>query len=331
MAAQPLRPILIGIISFSPLTGWGSAAWSQSSTFQTLKLEAELAKVHYQADDIQQFQAIQHNASDAQLHSQTFGTIVQFMAEQLIGTSYAAGTLDQFTTEQLVISLTQFDCFTFVESVLALAHTYAMSPGSGSFQTFTQYVQQLRYRDGSITGYCSRLHYFSDWLDSNQANGILTILSSPLHQPILKSLNYMSRHPHQYWQLQQDPSNLQCIMSQESLRNDWILHYIPTHQVKAAYTTLEPGDIVGVVTQISGLDVTHTGLIRRSSALEIGLIHASPAGQVVVAADLKAYIAQVPSAIGILVARVRDPRLAQTQPPQADTLSLDTGDNDPLP
>ena len=38
-----------------------------------------------------------------------------------LGTPYAAGTLDNEGPETLVINLRKFDCFTFVENIIALA------------------------------------------------------------------------------------------------------------------------------------------------------------------------------------------------------------------
>jgi hypothetical protein len=56
------------------------------------------------------------------------------------------------------------------------------------------------------------------------------------------------------------------------------------------------------------LDTTHTGLVYRFSDDKIGLIHASPAGQVTIAKDLQKYITKVDKAIGIFVVRPLDPR-----------------------
>jgi len=55
------------------------------------------------------------------------------------------------------------------------------------------------------------------------------------------------------------------------------------------------------------LDVTHTGLVYRNADGNLGLIHASPAGEVTVAYDLHRYIRRVESAIGIVVARAKTP------------------------
>jgi hypothetical protein len=42
---------------------------------------------------------------------------MQTVAEELLGAKYQAGLLDKETQETLVISLKQFDCLLFVETV----------------------------------------------------------------------------------------------------------------------------------------------------------------------------------------------------------------------
>lgn len=87
------------------------------------------------------------------------------------------------------------------------------------------------------------------------------------------------------------------------------LTYIPTNKIKTIYPQLKSGDIIGITTQIQGLDVdvTHTSLIYKQDN-QTGLIHGSPAGQVTTAQDLQKYVRNVPDAIGIFVVWPVDPR-----------------------
>ena len=80
-------------------------------------------------------------------------------------------------------------------------------------------------------------------------------------------------------------------------------NYLPTHNIRSIYHQLKPGDIIGIATNIKGLDFTHTGLVYQDRRGNIGLIHASPAGQVVIAKDLQSYVQNVRNAIGIVVSR----------------------------
>jgi hypothetical protein len=84
-------------------------------------------------------------------------------------------------------------------------------------------------------------------------------------------------------------------------------NYIPTKEISKVYNQLQPGDIIAIATNIEGLDVTHTGLVYKT-ANDVGLIHASPSGSVKVSRDLETFVSQVEDAIGIVVARPKDPR-----------------------
>ncbi len=71
-------------------------------------------------------------------------------------------SLEKDGDEQLVINLTGLDCTTFLENSLALAR--CIKKGTTSFEDYLEELQFIRYRDGVIDGYTSRLHYFSDWI-----------------------------------------------------------------------------------------------------------------------------------------------------------------------
>lgn len=117
----------------------------------------------------------------------------------------------------------------------------------------------------------------------------------------------MSQHRQSYPHLSDD-ATYRCMVEREGKLNGVTTDYIPTNQIRRAYAQLQPGDIVAIATNIPGLDVTHTGLVYRHPNGKIGLIHASPIGQVTVSPDLHRYVSKVENAIGILVARPIDPR-----------------------
>ena len=73
--------------------------------------------------------------------------------------------------ERLVVNLREFDCFTFVENVVALA--WLLKSREKSFEGFRRLLRKIRYRNGRLQGYSSRLHYFSDWIHDNQKKGIV--------------------------------------------------------------------------------------------------------------------------------------------------------------
>ena len=73
--------------------------------------------------------------------------------------------------EKLIVNVSGFDCTTFVETVLALAKCAAA--GKLSRSEFRKNLKLIRYRQGKIDGYSSRLHYFTDWLSDNEKKKIL--------------------------------------------------------------------------------------------------------------------------------------------------------------
>lgn len=257
--------------------------------------------------DLATFDQIVERAEADRLSQHPFGDIVQAIAAEFLGTPYRAGLLDSFERETLLTSLQAFDCVLFVETVLAIARNAALE--DTSFESFAGHIQNQRYRDGDIDGYCSRLHYFSDWIADNQQRGNLRDIAADLGgMPLQTSLTFMSRHAEYYPQLANHAENVRCIAEREAELTDLSLAYIPSDRIRAAYPQIQPGDIFALVTSIDGLDVTHTGLIYRTETGDIAAIHASPSGEVKISNDLQAYVQQVETAIGILLARPTDPR-----------------------
>lgn len=244
---------------------------------------------------------------NAQLEQDSMGKIVQSIAHQLLNSEYKAGLLDQFNQETLVVSLKQFDCLLFIENVLAIANNIATK--NYSYQAYTKNLENQRYWNGEINGYCSRLHYFSDWIQDNQRRGNIKNITAELGSiKTTKKLNFMTTHRNSYKHIAKNDANFKCIARvEQSLSSDF--DYIPTKNIRQVYSRLEPGDIVGVATNIPGLDFTHTGFVYLQSNGKVGLIHASPAGKVVIAQDLQNYIGNVKNAIGIVVTRANKPNL----------------------
>ena len=232
----------------------------------------------------------------------SMGELVQKVARQFLGAEYQAGLLDRSPQETLVISLQQFDCLLFVETVLAIASNLAKEEYGD--RAFSQEVEDRRYWNGKMNGYCSRLHYFSDWIEDNQRrDNVRNITSSLGGIDTIKKLNFMTTHRSSYPNLVKE-ANFKCIARvEDSLSSRF--NYIPTKEIRQVYSQLQPGDIIGVATDIAGLDFTHTGFVYRQPNGSIGLIHASPAGSVVIAADLQNYVVNVKNAIGIVVARAK--------------------------
>jgi hypothetical protein len=70
-----------------------------------------------------------------------------------------------------------------------LATAVSVKVQNPSFDTYTGLLQQIRYRNGQIQGYPSRLHYFSEWLYENEKRGFLQVITKQLGgKPYVKPL-----------------------------------------------------------------------------------------------------------------------------------------------
>lgn len=248
------------------------------------------------------FENITELAIEQRWHRRSIGEITQVLSEQFLGTPYAEGLLDRSQNETLFTSLREFDCVLFVETVLAIARGIVAQDYSS--HTFTQNLKQQRYENGEINGYCSRLHYFSYWIEDNQRRGIVTDITKDLGGISLnKKLDFMSTNWKKYPKLVASEKEHQCIEQMEARLNATAVDYIPINQIRSRYRELKSGDILAIATRVPGLDVTHTGFVYRSSRGEVGIIHAAPGRGVKISPDLETYLNRVEDAIGVIVAR----------------------------
>lgn len=268
------------------------------------------------AKDRQRLNEIMEDAIANNLHELPFPDMIQAIATQFLGADYQAGLLDIPPQETLLAFLTKFDCVLFVETVLALTRGIAVQDYTPT--TFVNHIEDQRYVNGEMNGYCSRLHYFSEWIADNEKRGNVKNLSQELSGiPLDKTLNFMTQNRSSYRQVSNNEANYNCLLEKESSLAESSINYIPKTEIRKTYDLLQPGDIIGLVTNIEGLDTTHTGLVYRTPNGNLGLIHASPMGQVKISSDLHTYVNQVNNTLGIVVARPLDSRSIQRSPDES--------------
>ncbi len=199
-----------------------------------------------------------------------------FFARQLMGIPYVANTLDAKDEETLVIHLDKADCTTFVETVVALV--LAEREEKKDFGSFKRALERIRYRSGEREGYLSRLHYFSDWIKDNEQKGIVRERTKELglSLPQVLNLNFMSTHPASYRQLKSHPELVAELVEIERGWENVPVTYIPKSKLNArrAELGIRNGDILAITTNISGLDVVHTGFACWVGE-KLHLLHAS--------------------------------------------------------
>ncbi len=245
---------------------------------------------------------------DESLKNESIDKIIEKVGLSFLGTEYVAGTLDEdIHSEKLVIKISGLDCVTFVENTLAMART--IQSGSPTLENFKDELQTIRYRDGRIDGYTSRLHYFSDWIYDNEKKGIVQDITKKIGGVMYnKTINFMSSHKDSYKQLcLDDGESISKIKNIEKKINNRDLYYIPKNSVDKYYDELKTGDIIATTTDIKGLDVTHTGFIFKKKG-KTYFLHASLNAKEVILSkeELKAYLKSDKKKTGIMVARPYD-------------------------
>ncbi|WP_159467220.1 N-acetylmuramoyl-L-alanine amidase-like domain-containing protein [Dyadobacter sp. 3J3] len=232
------------------------------------------------------------------------GTQVLRMAESFLGTPYVASTLEGNPTEKLVCKFDGLDCTTLVESSIALAIAKSENLSYDGYKTE---LTKIRYRDGVIDGYPSRLHYVLDWMYENEKRGRLEDITSKVGGiPYKKEINFMSTHANFYPALD-NTEVWEKIKEQENIINSREYSYIPKAHLQKTEPMLRDGDIVAFTSSVEGLDCNHMGIITKIGNRAY-LMHASLAGKKVMLSSLPLaeYVASVPKHTGMIVARLTE-------------------------
>ena len=204
-------------------------------------------------------------------------------AIKYLDTPYVEHTLDLDGPEELILNCDEVDCTTLVEYVLAESLCPVVN-GDISEGTFAQKLQLIRYRDGKINGYPSRLHYISDWINNGVRNGFLEDITAEKSQDTQQlNLNYMSTHPQDYKQLANSPEDVATMKRIEESLTGQTVHYLPKDKVPYnGLPWIKNGDIIAITTNTPGLDIAHLGIAFYADG-KLTLIHASSDKGMVVA------------------------------------------------
>lgn len=230
-------------------------------------------------------------------------------ARQLLGVKYVNYILEQTEKEQLIVDLRHLDCTTFVETVVAL--TITTKQGKRSFRDYCKTLQTLRYRQGVITDFSSRLHYFTDWIMDNQRMGLVEWIQGP-NPPFTETkectFTCMTRFWNKYKHLVADRSLIPEIAQCEANLRGTSFKYIPKKLLNAGkerLSCIHDGDILCMVTSAGCLDVAHLGIaVWHGNTLH--MINASMIHREVTEEPKTMYEYQLtqPEQIGIIVARL---------------------------
>jgi hypothetical protein len=242
--------------------------------------------------------------------SKPIGDVVGAVAFELLGTPYVGRTLElSDDVETCAVNLSGLDCATLYEAAFSFARMIKL--GGSTPKEFLHQIEFIRYRGGKMNGYVSRLHYGSDYFDDNQRKGTVRVVTGELPgaEPWPVKVGFMTSHPASYRQLKAHPEWLPVIAKTEEAINRTPMSYLPNAKIADAEPHLKTGDILGLVTKVPGLDVSHTGLCYRDEAGVLRLLHASSIDMKVVLGErLSKHLAGTKSNTGIIVCRPLEPR-----------------------
>jgi N-acetylmuramoyl-L-alanine amidase-like len=254
-------------------------------------------------------------ALDERLDTLPLGSAMAAMGVSFVGTAYVPRTLEAEGAEHVVVNFHGLDCVTFVENMFALsrfvrgvaADSVSADPladRAAAEHAYEALLEELRYRDGHLNGYPTRLHYFTDWIGDNARRGLVENITPALGgvrdaEPI----DFMTTHPEAYRQLG-DPENLDALRATEARLDREGRYYLPEDRIGEASAGIRDGDVIAATSTVSGLDVAHTGLALWIDGT-LHLLHAPLVGDAVQISELSLAerIERISGQDGVIVAR----------------------------
>ena len=234
------------------------------------------------------------------------------IGKSFIGTDYVGHVLEEEGAEHLVVNMRALDCVSFYENSLVLARCIKMK--RFSFDDYKTQLQFIRYRGGVINDYPSRLHYTTDYWFDNEKKGVLKVVTKDLFgennvQPMPKPINFMTTHRSVYKQLVNDDF-YKTIGQQEDAINARELVFLPKGNVHMFADKIETGSLIGIATNMQGMDISHTGIAIRMENGALHFMHAPNVGYKVQITEvpLHDYLARNAKQTGIIVAKALEPK-----------------------
>lgn len=241
-------------------------------------------------------------ARQAGLEQMPVGDAIVALGRTFVGMPYTPGTLEVPGPERLVVNLRELDCVTYVETVLALVRI--VQAGTPDYASYQRELLRIRYRDGLLAGYPSRLHYFSEWISNNEAKGIVRDVTREVGGQLRPgALGFMSAHRDAYRQLEDEEVAAE-IRRIEATLSGHERYFIPQQSIAALQSGIRDGDVIAATSSLDGLDVAHTGFAVWIDG-RLHLMHAPLVGSVVEISErpLAERIQRINTQNGIMVAR----------------------------
>ena len=244
------------------------------------------------------------------LAAKPINEIIVEIGKTFIGVDYGANVLETDGDEKLVVNMRALDCVTFYENCVTLARCIKMK--KTTFKEYMAQLQLLRYRDGKINGYTSRLHYTTDYWYHAEKKGLVKVVTKEIFgennvKELPKPINFMSTHRDSYKHLKTNDDNWKMIKAQEDEINARKDYFLPKGNLHMFADKVNHGDLIGIVTNVTGLDIAHTGVAVKVDG-KLHFMHAPNVGKKVQITEgpLHDYLAKNGKQTGIIVARVNE-------------------------
>jgi hypothetical protein len=267
-------------------------------------ISSDIQSQVFSENDIKIFNSKISLADENELGKKPINEIIAEIGKSFIGTEYVAHTLEKDGDEQLVINFSELDCTTFLETTLTLAR--CIEKGKTKLQDYQNELTFVRYRDGKIDKYPSRLHYFSDWIFNNQQKNIVKDVTKEIGGKQIKfDLSFMTENPEYYKQLEENPDFIPVIRKQEIDINKRNYYYIPKTKVESVENKIKTGDLIAITSSVKGLDINHVGIAVKMDDGKIHFLHAPLVGAKVqiTPETLHDYLQKIKKHTGIIVLR----------------------------
>lgn len=215
----------------------------------------------YMREDSLKISQLLYQASIKGDYSEHIESLV--FARSFLDIPYVGHTLEVNDEEKLVINTRELDCTTFMENVVAL--TLCDKAGRYTFDDFCYYLQKIRYGEGDTVAYWNRNHYFFGWMAENEKKGIVErITDEAYHTAKMEAdIDFMSTHVGNYKMLDAHKEWVPQIADMEKMVTGLRYTYIPKGKIDNSAelrALIHNGDILGLTTEIKGLDTQHVGI-----------------------------------------------------------------------
>ncbi|MGE5431099.1 MAG: N-acetylmuramoyl-L-alanine amidase-like domain-containing protein [Syntrophomonadaceae bacterium] len=247
-------------------------------------------------------------AVENELNKKPINEVIAEIGKSFLGLDYEAHTLETEGQEQLVVHLTGLDCTTFLENALVFAR--CVKSGRTSFDEYQNELTKVRYREGKLNGYPSRLHYFSDWIFDNNSKGVVKDVTKEIGgKPYVKKVNFMTKNRKEYAQISNNEEYFNAIKAVESRMNSRQYYYIPKEEIKNVESKIQNGYLVAITSGLDGMDIAHVGIAVKLDDGRIHFMHAPIVGSKVQITDkpLADYLMKNKKQTGIMVLQPLEP------------------------